>query len=278
MTAAYAAYKSIADESGTGAAGGQEAQDQLVMQELPQVYYIAARLLERLPRHVELEDLVHAGVIGLLEASKSFDSGKNAQFKTFAKFRIRGAILDSLRNLDWGSRGLRRKGREIGEATARLAAGLHRQPVKEEIAAELKQTSAQLDETIRQLDGLHVVGQQTASGQGEETYDLIESAASTWENPFELYCKAEQTAQLTAAIAGLSEREQLILSLYYREELTMKEIAGIVGIALSRVSQIHFASVAKLKVALGAPADDEPLAQAPEAGTGAGRSARRRQP
>ena len=105
-----------------------EGNDELVMQELSQVYYIAARIRERLPRHVELEDLVSAGVIGLLEASRSFDSTKNVQFKTFAKFRIRGAIFDGLREIDWGSRLLRRRGREIADATARLEGRLGRKP------------------------------------------------------------------------------------------------------------------------------------------------------
>lgn len=223
----------------------------MVLEELPQVYFIAARILERLPQHVEMEDLVNAGVIGLLEACQTFDSSKNAQFKTFAKFRIRGAILDSLRVLDWGSRGLRRKGREITEATARLEGNLGRQPSKEELAKEMGLSSAQLDDAMSQLHGLHIVGQQAASFDGEEVYDVIESAPSSWDNPFELYCKEEEKAQLGAAVAELSEREQLILSLYYVEELTMKEVAAVVGVALSRVSQIHHAALTKLKQRLG---------------------------
>jgi len=128
MTAAELAYK-------TSATGATEADD-LVLQELPQVYYIAARIRERLPQHVEMEDLVSAGVVGLLEATRSFDGSKNVQFKTFAKFRIRGAILDSLRETDWGSRYMRRRGREIADVTARLEARLGRHPVESEIAEE----------------------------------------------------------------------------------------------------------------------------------------------
>src|SRR5581483_667959 len=128
MTAAELAYKTSATQAIDG--------DELVMQELPQVYYIAARIRERLPQHVEMEDLVSAGVIGLIEATRSFDTSKNVQFKTFAKFRIRGAIMDSLRESDWGSRYMRRKGREIADATARLAVKLGRQPAEAEIAAE----------------------------------------------------------------------------------------------------------------------------------------------
>ena len=228
-----------------------EQRNALVMQELPQVYFIASRILERLPQHVDLEDLVNAGVIGLLEACQSYDSTKNAQFKTFAKFRIRGSILDSLRMLDWGSRGLRRKGREITEATSKLEGTLKRQPSKEEIASEMQLSPAQLDETQSQLQGLHVVGQHATSFDGEDVYDLIESAPSSWENPFELYCKEEEKARLATAVAALSEREQLILSLYYVEELTMKEVASVVGVALSRVSQIHYAALAKLRQTLG---------------------------
>jgi RNA polymerase sigma factor for flagellar operon FliA len=272
MTAAYTTYKTFEGDD-----AGLEQRNALVLQELPQVYFIASRILERLPQHVELEDLVNAGVIGLLEACQNFDSSKNAQFKTFAKFRIRGAILDSLRVLDWGSRGLRRKAREITEATSKLEGTLGRQPTNAEIAKEMGLTTAQLDDAMTQLQGLHIVGQQAASFDGEDVYDVIESAPSTWENPFELYCKEEQKAQLAAAVAELSEREQLILSLYYVEELTMKEVAEVVGVALSRVSQIHYAALTKLKRTLGHlqadPAQDANLGQ-PARHAQAGQSAR----
>jgi RNA polymerase sigma factor for flagellar operon FliA len=246
MASAHAVYKMIAESEGEFAE-----RNELILQELPQVQFIAARILERLPQQVELGDLVHAGVIGLLEAYRTFDDSKNAQFKTFAKFRIKGAILDSLRALDWGSRGIRKKAREISEATQRLEGKLGRAPSKEEVAAELKISLADLNEVQRELSGLHLVGQEVASSfEGEAAQDLIESAPSTWENPFEMYCRTETRAHLVEAIAQLSEREQLILSLYYREELTMKEVAEVVGLAISRVSQIHAATLAKLKAAL----------------------------
>src|ERR1700677_2039516 len=117
---------------------GIDERNELVMQELPQVYYVAARIRERLPKHVDMEDLVQAGVIGLLDACRNYDGQKDAQFHTFAKYRIRGAILDSLRKLDWGSRTLRRKGREITSSAARLQAQLGRHPSEEEIAGDLK--------------------------------------------------------------------------------------------------------------------------------------------
>jgi RNA polymerase sigma factor for flagellar operon FliA len=228
--------------------------DELVRQELPQVYYIAARILERLPQHVDLDDLVSAGVIGLLEACRNYDAAKNAQFKTFAKFRIRGAILDSLREMDWGSRGLRRKAREIADTRTRLENELGHEPSNDDIAREMQVTSDQLGDTMTQLDGLHIVSQRSASPEGEEMYhDVIEAAPSHWDTPFDICCKEEEKAKLGAAVAELSEREQLILSLYYREELTMKEVASVLSIALSRVSQIHQAAINKLKLSMGSP-------------------------
>lgn len=244
MTAAQLAYKNSATDY-------DEVND-LVMQELSQVYYIAARIRERLPQQVEQEDLVSAGVIGLLEAARSFDGSKNVQFKTFAKFRIRGAILDSLRESDWGSRYLRRRGREIGEATAQLEARLGRHPVESEIAEQMQIDPEQLRKIIAQLDSLHIAGQQVAvSNDRADNLDVIESAPDLHDpNPFELCLEGEMKAHLAEAISRLSEREQLILSLYYREELTMKEIAKVVGVALSRVSQIRQATIVKLKASL----------------------------
>jgi RNA polymerase sigma factor for flagellar operon FliA len=229
-----------------------EVRNELVMQELSQVYYIAARIRERLPQHVELEDLVNAGVIGLLEASRNFDSSKNAQFKAFAKFRIRGAIIDSLRESDWGSRSLRRRGREISDATARLEAKLGRRPVEAEIAEEMQLPPEHLQKIIAQIDGLHLAGQEAAvSNDRTCLMDVIESAPNVDDpDPFDLCLQGEVRDHLAEAISKLSEREQLILSLYYREELTMKEISEVVGVALSRVSQIRQATMKKLRESL----------------------------
>ena len=252
MTAAEMAY--------TKSAAYVESSDDLVMQELNQVYYIAARIRDRLPQHVDLEDLVSAGVIGLLEASRSFDSSKNAQFKTFAKFRIRGAILDSLREVDWGSRLMRRRGREIADATSKLESRLGRKPAEAEIAKEMNVDPEYLRKIIAQLDVLHITGQQVVrSEDSSETIDLIEAAPSLNDpNPFDLCLEGEMRDHLAAAIGKLSEREQLILSLYYREELTMKEIAKVVGVALSRVSQIREAAITKLRKTLANVQERQP--------------------
>jgi RNA polymerase sigma factor for flagellar operon FliA len=231
---------------------GIEERNELVLQELPQVYYVAARIHERLPKHVDMNDLVQAGVIGLLDACRNYDPDKDAQFSTFAKYRIRGAILDSLRKMDWGSRTLRRKGRAIAASAAKLESQLGRHPLEEEIAADLKMRVDELQNALAQLDGLFLVGQLTnVAGDSAEPFDLIESAPSAGgDNPFELCLEGEMKAQLSAAVSRMSEREQLVLSLYYYEELTMKEVSEVVGIAVSRVSQIHAAAMLKLRVSL----------------------------
>lgn len=225
--------------------------DQLILKELPQVYYIARRIFERLPQHLLFEDLVHAGVVGLIEAVRSYDASKAVPFNAFAKFRIRGAILDSLRELDWGSRPLRRKGRHLEEAIATLSAKLGRHPEEDEIAAEMGVTIEKLHEIALRLDGLTLVSQQVNSlFDSSGTQDLIESAPSRDENPYDLCLRTEIKERLAEAIGQLSEKEQLVISLYYREELTMKEIAKVVQLGESRVSQIHAIALPKLRAAL----------------------------
>jgi RNA polymerase sigma factor for flagellar operon FliA len=160
--------------------------------------------------------------------------------------------VDSLRKLDWGSRTLRRRGREINSTVAKLESSLGRQPLEEEIAADMQMSLDELQSTMTQLDGLYLVGQRTSpSHDHAESYDLIESAQSSDDdNPFNMCLQGERRAQLVEAVSQLSEREQLILSLYYKEELTMKEVSKVVGIAVSRVSQIHAAAMVKLRASL----------------------------
>ena len=230
----------------------REARNQLILSELSQVYYLARRVHERLPQHVEFEDLVHAGVLGLMDAVAKYNPKKNASLKSFAAFRIRGAILDSLRAQDWGSRPLRRKGREISESICRLANQLGRQPTEEEIAADLKLDVSELHKLLRRLDGLHVVGQMAGSKfDDSDSQDLIANTpADENESPFELCLRSERSDYLAEAIATLSEKERMVISLYYREELTMREAAEVMGLAESRVSQIHSVAIAKLRAAI----------------------------
>jgi RNA polymerase sigma factor for flagellar operon FliA len=228
-----------------------DARNQLILSELSRVYYLARRIHERLPQHLPLEDLVHAGVLGLIEAVSKYNPNKNASLAKFASFRIRGAILDSLRALDWGSRPLRKKGRNVAESITKLANKLGRQPDQDEIAADLDLEVSELHTLLRRLDGLHIVGQIVGPRFGSETQDLIESApADEKESPFELCLRSERSDFLTQAIETLSEKEQMLISLYYREELTMREVAEVMDLTESRVSQIHSLVTAKLRAAI----------------------------
>jgi len=243
MTAAELAYK-------TSATGATEADD-LVLQELPQVYYIAARIRERLPQHVEMEDLVSAGVVGLLEATRSFDGSKNVQFKTFAKFRIRGAILDSLRETDWGSRYMRRRGREIAEVTARLEARLdgilwsRRSPKR----CIWNRAPAQADCAARFASNC---GQKVAvSNDRSESLDVIESAPNLDDHrSFEICLeRRDEGSPRGSNLKTQRERAIDLVSLLSRRA-DHEEISKVVGVALSRVSQIRQETMVKLKAHL----------------------------
>jgi RNA polymerase sigma factor for flagellar operon FliA len=244
MTFTQAGYTSLLSEN--------DARNELILSELSQVCHLARRIHERLPQHVPLEDLVHSGVLGLIEAVRRYNPNKNASLRSFASFRIRGAILDSLRALDWGSRPLRKKGRNVAKSITKLANKLGRQPGEDEIAADLDLEVSELYTLLRRLDGLHLVGQMVGSRFDDSgTQDLIESApADEKESPFESCLRSERSDFLAQAIQTLSEKEQMVLSLYYREDLTMREVGGVMGLAESRVSQIHSLATTKLRAAI----------------------------
>jgi len=246
MTAAERAYAvSVADHD-------EDRRQALILEQLPQVYHIATRIHERLPRHVPLEDLVHEGVLGLMAALAHFDNSKQVQFQTYASFRIRGAILDSLRKMDWASRPLRAKGKRIANAVAELVATLGRQPTEQEIADHAGLTIEKLHKLLADLDGLMLLGQESlAPFDPTQTQDLIETAPSKDDDPFEQCLRGEMQAELAKLIAQLPQREQLLLSLYYRDELTMREVAEVIGVKQSRASQIHSMILLKLKAAMG---------------------------
>jgi RNA polymerase sigma factor for flagellar operon FliA len=244
MTYAEMAYKEIQC--------GPQNQEDLVMGEIPQVYYIARRIHERLPQHVAFEDLVHSGVLGLIEAVRNFDASRKVQFKSYAQFRIHGAIMDSLRELDWASRRTRDKRKQLDGAVAKLSLKLGRQPTDEEMAAEMGVDLTALHKLLGRLDALTMVGQQVAAGPDRsEERDLIETApAKAEDDPFHQCLRTEMRERLTEAIGGLSGKEQQVVSLYYRDELTMKEIAKVLDIGESRVSQLHSGALSKLRTAL----------------------------
>jgi len=226
----------------------EEERERLLMEQLPQVRYIARRIHERLPRHVPFEDLVHAGVIGLIDALHKFDRSKHVQFGSYAKFRIRGAILDSLREMDWSPRDLRRKARNLEEAHNRLRLQLGRNPSEQELAEELQLDLRGLQLLLGEIDGLEVGSLKVQSPHDGKEEDLCEYLPNhPEETPLLLCLRSEMKELLARAIEGLPEKERQVLALYYFEELTMKEVGAVLGVGESRVSQIHSMAVIRLR-------------------------------
>ncbi|MGH9586266.1 MAG: FliA/WhiG family RNA polymerase sigma factor [Acidobacteriaceae bacterium] len=222
-------------------------QEQLMIEHLPTVRYLARRIHERLPQHVEIEDLVSAGVLGLIDAFRKFDPRKKVQFRSYAQFRIRGAILDSLRTLDWSPRDLRRKGRAIEEAIRALTARSGRAPSEPEIAAEMGMELGEYQQLLGELKGLEIGTLHTehCEDSGEEELAYIPNKPE--EDPLFCCLKSEMQARLASAIDQLPERERLVMTLYYYEEMTMKEIGLTLGVVESRVSQIHASAILRLR-------------------------------
>jgi len=220
----------------------------VLMERLPQVHSIARRIHDRLPPHVQLGDLIDAGVVGLLEALQNYDPSKHVELKTFAKFRIRGAILDNLRELDWSPRPLRRKARLLEDAHQRLRHRLGRPATEPELAAELGLSLGSLQRLLGDLRGLDLASLQAelAEGRGEAGASLGRAPAAH-EDPYSQCLRAELRGLLTLALGDLSPRERQVLALYYYEELTMQEVGEVLGVAEARISQMHSAALVRLR-------------------------------
>ncbi len=230
--------------------GSATERDLLLMEHLPTVRYLARRIHERLPQHVELDDLVSAGVVGLIDAFSKFDHKKKVQFKSYAQFRIRGAILDSLRTLDWSPRELRRKGRAVEEAIRAVTQRVGRAPSEQEIAREMELTLAEYQALLGDLKGLEIgsLHMERSEDSGDEELAYVPGAPE--DDPLFRCLKGEMKQRLADAIDELPEKERMVLTLYYYEELTMKEIGLTLGVVESRVSQIHSSAVLRLRASL----------------------------
>ena len=227
------------------------AREKLLSEHLPEVRYIARRIHGRLPLHVPLEDLVHAGVIGLIDAVDKFDPFKQVQLKSYAKFRIRGAILDSLRAGDWSPRSLRRQARHLEEVHREIAAALGRTPTEIELAQQFGMALPDFQRLLGELRGLDLDSLQAHTGENlPETECSRHQPNGSDADPFTLCLRSEMKTHLVHAMNGLEERERQVLALYYSEELTMKEVGAVLGIGESRVSQIHSAIVIRLRARL----------------------------
>jgi RNA polymerase sigma factor FliA len=261
---------------GTGPGTGKDLsgeQERLLLEHLPTVRFLARRIHERLPQHVDIEDLVSAGVVGLMDAFSKFDPNKKVQFRSYAQFRIRGAILDSLRTLDWSPRELRRKGRAVEEAIRQLTARLGRPPGEGEVAAALTMSLEEYQQLLGDLKGLEIGTLHVEHNEDGGEEELAYVPGRPDEDPLFCCLRGEMEDRLGEAIANLPERERLVMTLYYFEEMTMREIGLALGVVESRVSQVHASAVVHLRAALKDLASQGKLAagRKPMRGAAAGR-------
>ena len=224
-----------------------EERERLILEHLPQVRLIARRIHERLPESVNLDDLVSTGTIGLIAAIDRFDPGHNVKLKTYAEYKIRGAILDSLRGLDWAPRQQRKRAKQIEAAITKIEQRLQRMPNEEEIAVELHLTIDEYHEWLVEIRGLNLGSLECASPD-EDGHDLLRYISDDEENwPSRLLEKAELGRLLAEAIEKMPPTERIVLSLYYPEELTLREIAKVVSLHESRVSQLKSQAILRLR-------------------------------
>lgn len=227
-----------------------EKRNELIIEYMPLVKFIANRIANRLPSHVEVDDLINSGIIGLIDALKKFDASLKIKFKTYAEFRIKGAILDELRALDWVPRSTRQKASRLERAYGELEQQLGRSASDAEMMAYLGINAAEFDELVREARGVALISLDELRTDGDDAYEhnLLEYLADPEQlNPAQSM-NLDQIYRIVAdTIDQLPEKERLVISLYYYEELTMKEIGEIMAITESRVSQIHTKAILRLR-------------------------------
>lgn len=242
--------------------------ERLLLEHLPQVQYVARRIHGRLPQQVLLEDLVHAGILGLMDAVRKYDPSKNVQLKHYAEFRIRGAILDSLRLVDWSPRALRRQARRMEQAINQCKARLGRDPNETEIAEEMQVSLGSLQRLQGDLRGLDIGSLQADADEPGDREMSQTRAEATEEDPYHQALRAETKELLEKAIGELPGREREVLALYHFQELTMKQVGAMMRIGESRVSQIHTSALLRLRERLaGTFSARPPLMHASRAAT-----------
>ena len=217
---------------------------------LPMVRAVARRIHRTLPRHIELDDIISAGYLGLVDAAQKFEHSRQTQFRSYAEFRVRGAILDSLRELDGGTRSLRRKVRDIEKARQALTSTLGEMPEDAELACHLGLSVAELRETLNAARNLETESLQ-AEREENDGQDLLASLVDpAAQDALTLCLEGEFKQALIESIEALPERERLIITLSYYEELTLKEIGEVLGLTVSRVSQLRTGAIARMRTTL----------------------------
>ena len=227
----------------------EEERERLILEHLPQVRLVARKIHERLPDTICFDDLLSAGVVGLIQAIDNFDPRQNVKLKTYAEFRIRGSILDSLREADWAPRLKRRQAREFEAAIARAEQRLGRVPEEAEIAAELNLSIDDYRHKLTEMETLNI-GELEFVREENDTPVILKYAVSAEESPEVRMERSELERLIASSIDRIPKVEKTVLSLYFYEELTLREIAEVMGIHLSRVSQIKSQAILRLRTAL----------------------------
>jgi RNA polymerase sigma factor for flagellar operon FliA len=226
----------------------QRDRDDLIVYYAPLVKYVAGRIASGLPQTVDQADLVSYGMFGLIDAITKFDPDRGFKFETYAISRIKGAILDELRAADWVPRSVRSKAKSVERAIGKLESKLHRSPTDEEIADELDLSMGQLNGIYKQISSLGIVAlDEMLSFNGGESLTLGDTLADRGDGPLSTYEQVEMRQTLAEAINRMTEREKIVLTLYYYESLTLAEIGRVLGVTESRICQIHTKAVLQLR-------------------------------
>jgi RNA polymerase sigma factor for flagellar operon FliA len=237
----------------------QAVRDRLILTYAPLVKYVAGRLGSGLPAHVDEGDLVSYGLLGLIGAIERYDPDRDVKFETYAIARIKGSIIDELRAMDWVPRSVRSRAREIERAIADLESKLGRAPGDEEIAGKLGLSQEELDDSLSEISRSSIAALDelwTVQGSSGDQVALIDTIEDTHgPEPQSALDQSEVKEMIADAISRLPEREKLVITLYYYEELTLREIGEVLGVTESRVSQLHTKAILRLKARLaGTPA------------------------
>ncbi|MFT7473280.1 MAG: RNA polymerase sigma factor for flagellar operon FliA [Verrucomicrobiales bacterium] len=235
-------------------APSREVRDQLIVHYSPLVKYVASRVAAGLPQNVEQADLVSYGIFGLIDAIDKFDPERGYKFETYAISRIKGAMLDELRSMDWVPRSVRTKAKRIEQANAKLEAKLGRAPSDEELAGALDITTVELETMLTKISFVGVVAldEMLSGGERGDSMTLGDTIPDKGTGPVGSFEVEEMRQLLAESINGMTEREKIVLTLYYYEGLTLAEIGQVLGVTESRVCQIHTKSVLRLRSRLTA--------------------------
>ncbi len=227
----------------------QTLRNQLIIYYSPFVKYVASRVLAGLPRHFDEEDLVSYGIIGLIDAIERFEPERNLRFETYAIPRIKGAIIDELRSIDWVPRSVRTKARAVEQAFTHLEATLHRTPNEAEVAAELEMTTGEFHKAMRKIStvGMMALDEVLRGGDRSERSTLGETLPDGSSGPVDTFEAKESKEALVRAVDGMPDRERTVLMMYYYDGLTLTEIGDVLGVTESRVCQIHTKALRQLR-------------------------------